>query len=183
MNNKKYLKVVRNTCSSNGNYEYKINEVNISDNWNPQGTDASTMGGFNFSTEDKILRWLVRGNILYDVIIPDAAEVIECESEVSPHGVFRTNKIILKNPRPLTDEIAYHLYLESDLPDKSYYKSLAGLMILGFKNTCMKLINDRITKDNVKDVLKDIDDFWHPNEDDFDLTTYKEIYEYFKNML
>ena len=46
----------------------------------------------------------------------------------------------------------------------------------------MKLINDRITKDNVKDVLKDIDEFWHPNEDDFDLTTYKEIYEYLKNM-
>ncbi len=29
------------------------------------------MGGFNFSTEDKILRWLVRGDTLYDVIIPE----------------------------------------------------------------------------------------------------------------
>ena len=29
------------------------------------------MGGFNFSTEDKILRYIFRGDTIYDVIIPD----------------------------------------------------------------------------------------------------------------
>ena len=38
------------------------------------------MGGFNFSTEDKILRWLVRGNTIYDVVILEDAEIIDCPS-------------------------------------------------------------------------------------------------------
>ena len=57
------------------------------------------MGGFNFFTENKILRWLLRGDVLYEVIIPDDAEVIECDSISAPHGVFRTNKIIITNPK------------------------------------------------------------------------------------
>lgn len=174
----KYLKVVRNTASSNGNFQYKVNELNVASNWNPRGKTGEEMGGFNFSTEDKILRWLVRGNILYDVVIPADAEVLDCESKATPHGVFRTNKIILTNPRKLTDDIAMDLYLKAKLPEESYYKSLAGLMILGFKNTCMKLINDRVNKDNIKEVLSAIADFWHPSEKDFDLTTYKQIYDY-----
>ena len=68
------------------------------------------MGGFNFSTEDKILRWLVRGDTIYDIIIPDDAEVIDVESISAPHGVFRTNKIIVTNPRILTDELAMYYY-------------------------------------------------------------------------
>lgn len=66
---------------ANDNFKYKINELNVSNNWNPATNDPKEMGGFNFSTEDKILRWLVRGDTLYDVIIPDDAEVIDCPSE------------------------------------------------------------------------------------------------------
>ena len=50
-------------------YEYKINEINIANNWNPtNGTNE--MGGFNFSVEEKVIRWLLRGDTLFDVIIP-----------------------------------------------------------------------------------------------------------------
>lgn len=184
MENIKYLKVVRGTGSSNGNFEYKIDEVNVANNWNSNGKTGEEMGGFNFSREDKILRWLVRGNILYDVIIPKDAEVIDVESSSFPHGVFRTNKIILTNPRALTDDIAMDLYLKSDLPEKSYYKSLAGLIILGFKKTCLKLIEDRVNKDNAKEILGEIDDFcnsWHPR-DLFDFTVFDEIYEMIKKL-
>ena len=56
--------------------------------------------------QDKIIRWLVRGDTIYDVTVPDDAEIIDCESPSAPHGVFRSNKIIITNPRVVTDEMA-----------------------------------------------------------------------------
>ena len=150
----KYIKVMFGNRGVN--YEYKIDEVNIADKWNPNNNDPKEMGGFNFSTEDKILRWLVRGDTLYDVIIPDDAEVIDCPSPSAPHGVFRSNKIILTNPRQMTDEMAMDFYLKSDLPEKSYYKSLA--------------IEDKVNKDNIDLVLSEIEDFIKPFKSDFDST-------------
>lgn len=164
----KYLKVMFGNRGVN--YEYKIDEVNIADKWNPDNNDPKEMGGFNFSTEDKILRWLVRGDTLYDVIIPDDAEVIDCPSPSSPHGVFRSNKIILTNPRQMTDEMAMDFYLKSDLPEKSYYKSLAGVAIRGYRNTSLKIIEDKVNKDNIDLVLSEIEDFIKPFKSDFDST-------------
>ena len=39
--------------SNAGGFEYKIDEVNIANNWNPNSLDPEEMGGFNFGTEDK----------------------------------------------------------------------------------------------------------------------------------
>lgn len=156
----KYLKVMFD--NKGVNFEYKIDEVNIADIWNPNTYDSKEMGGFNFSTEDKILRWLVRGDTIYDVVIPDDAEIIDCPSESAPHGVFRSNKIILTNPRTMTDELAMNFYLKSDLPEKSYYKSLAGIAIRGYRNTALKIIEDKVNKDNIDLVLSEIDDFVKP---------------------
>ena len=44
------------TLGANSDLNYKLGEVNISENWNPNSDDPKEMGGFNFSTEDKILR-------------------------------------------------------------------------------------------------------------------------------
>lgn len=163
--NKKYLKVMYgNISGANNELEYKIDEVNVAPFWNPTSNDPKEMGGFNFSTEDKILRWLVRGDTIYDVVIPDDTEIINCESISTPNGVFRSNKIIITNPQKITDEIAMELYLKSNIPEKSYYKSLAGLAIRGHMNTCKKLINDRINKDNIDEVLEEINDFVRPEE-------------------
>lgn len=157
---KKYVKVMfGNVSGANKDVAYKLDEINIAKKWNPSLKDPEKMGGFNFSTEDKIIRWLVRGDTLYDVNIPNGAEVIECENKSTPHGVFRTNKIVISNPRTITDELAMKLYLKSDLPEKSYYKTLAGLAIRGHINTCKKLIEDRVNKDNIDVVLSEIYDF------------------------
>ena len=171
----KYLKVMFG--NKGVNFEYKIGEVNVSNVWNPSASSPEEMGGFNFFTEDKILRWLVRGDTLYDVIIPDDAEVIDCPSESAPHGVFRSNKIILTNPRPMTDELAMNFYLKSDLPEKSYFKSLAGVAIRGYKNTALKIIEDKINKDNIDLVLSEIEDFTKPYQNNFDdtYTVYNEV--------
>lgn len=182
---KKYLKVMFGKNSgADKDLEYNLDEINIANNWNPKASDPKEMGGFNFSTEDKILRWLVRGDTLYNVNIPEDADIVECESESAPHGVFRTNKIILSNPRIVTDEIAMELYKKSNLPEKSYYKSLAGLAIRGHINTCKQLIKDHINKDNIKLVLKEINDFVTPENctEKGNIKVYNEILDILKKI-
>ncbi len=184
---KKYLKVMFGKSSSaNNNLAYKIDEINISNNWNPIAENPKDMGGFNFSTEDKILRWLIRGDTLYDVEIPEDAEVIDCPSKSAPHGVFRSNKIVLHNPRKITDEIALDLYKKSKLPEVSYYKSLAGCAIRGYKDTCLEIIKDKVNKNNIDIVLAEIDDFVSPFKNDGinkkELQVYEEIMEILKKI-
>lgn len=95
INNLKFIKVMFGTASRAGSgFEYKIDKVNETDNWHPETKDSKDIGGFNFSVEEKILRWLVRGDTLYDVIIPENTEVYDCESPSAPHGVFRSNKMV-----------------------------------------------------------------------------------------
>lgn len=171
----KYLKVMFDNKGIN--FEYRIDEVNIAETWNPNTFDPKEMGGFNFSTEDKILRWLVRGDTLYDVEIPEDAEIIDCPSESAPHGVFRSNKIILHNPRPITDDIAMEFYLKSNLPTKSYYKSLIGCAIRGYRNTCLKIIKDKVNKDNIDLVLSEADDFVKPYQNSSTAFNGTEVYE------
>ncbi len=171
----KYLKVMFG--NKGVNFEYKIDEVNIADTWNPNTYEPKEMGGFNFSTEDKILRWLVRGDTIYDVVIPEDAEIVDCPSESAPHGVFRSNKIILTNPRPMTDELAMNFYLKSDLPEKSYYKSLAGVAIRGYRNTALKMIEDKVNEDNIDLVLSEIDDFVKPYKNSDTTSNGIEVYE------
>lgn len=155
----KYLKVMFKTKSGASDFEYKIGEVNIANTWNPKENDPKKMGGFNFSTEDKILRWLVRGDTIYDVIVPNDAEIVDCPSESAPHGVFRSNKIIILNPRPVTDDLAMYLYKKSNLPEKSYYKAMAGCAVRGYLNTACKIFDDKVNKDNVRLVKREYEDF------------------------
>ena len=117
------------------------------------------MGGFNFSTESKILRWLVRGDTIYDVELPEDAEVVDCPSNSAPHGVFRSNKIIISNPRTVTDDMAMELYLKSDLPEKSYYKAMAGCAVRGYMNTALKIFEDKVNKENVRLATLEFEDF------------------------
>ncbi len=181
MNDKKFLKVMFDNKGIN--FEYKINELNIADTWNPNASDPKDFGGFNFSTEDKILRWLVRGDTIYDVEIPEDAEIIDCPSESAPHGVFRSNKIILTNPRPMTDELAMNFYLKSDLPEKSYYKSLAGVAIRGYRNTSLKIIEDKVNNDNIDLVLSEIKDFVKPYQSSGTAENGNEVYNEVMNIL
>lgn len=165
-NKEKYLKVMfSNKSKANGiGLEYKIGEVNTAKIWNPKDLDPKKMGGFNFSTESKILRWLVRGDTMYDVIIPEDAEIIDCPNESAPHGVFRTNKIIINNPRIITDEMAMELYYKSDLPEKSYFKAMAGCAVRGYINTAKQILKDKVNKSNVEIALIEFMDFCRPQD-------------------
>ena len=125
-------------------------------------------------------RWLVRGDTIYDVEIPTDAEIIDCPSESAPHGVFRSNKIILTNPRLMTDELAMEFYLKANLPEKSYYKSLAGCAIRGYRNTSLKIVEDRVNKSNIDLVLSEIDDFVKPYKNTETINEYKVYNEVIK---
>lgn len=161
--NKRYLKVMFGTTSgADKNLEYKIGEVNIANNWNPNATNPQEIGGFNFSVETKILRWLVRGDTIYDVTIPEDSQIIDCSGSSCPGGVFRSDKIIISNPRVITDEMAMNLYLKSDLPEKSYFKAMAGCAIRGHIHTVKQIIKDKVNKQNINVVLEEIKDFVNP---------------------
>lgn len=153
----KYLKVMFG--NKGANYEYKIDEVNIANTWNPNADSGKDFGGFNFSTEDKILRWLHRGDTLYDVIIPDDAQVIDCVESATPHGVFRSNKIIVTNPRKVTDEMALDFYKKSTIPEFAYYKALGAISVMGYEKTALAILRDKVNKDNIDIVLEEWNDF------------------------
>lgn len=165
MEKQKYVKVLFGTTSgANSSYNYKINEVNIAPNWNPKAKSGKDFGGFNFSVPEKILRWLHRGDTIYDVTIPEDAEVIDVVDSATPHGVFRTNKIILSNPRKITDEIALELYKISTIPLEAYPKALGAISLMNYKNTAIQIINDKVNKDNVSLYLSEWNEFMNKEE-------------------
>lgn len=184
----KYLKVMFGTKSGASDFEYKVDQVNIATYWNPEETDPKKMGGFSFSIESKILRWLVRGDTLYDVTVPEGTKVYDCPNPSTPHGVFRAEKIIISNPRKVTDEMAMELYLKSDLPEKSYFKSLAGVTIRGYINTALKILEDKVNKNNVAIAMEEFEDFCKMGDMIFDENRHlgektKIIYDKMKEIL
>ncbi len=157
---KKYIKVMFGTISgANQKVEYKLNEVNVANNWNPNATSGKDFGGFNFSVEDKIIRWLHRGDTIYDVDLPKDAEVIDVVESATPHGVFRSNKIIISNPRKVTDQMALEFYKKSTIPEIAYYKALAAVSVMNYRNTALEIIKDKVNKDNIDIVLDEWNDF------------------------
>ena len=91
----KFVKVMYGTTSgAKSDFNYKIGEVNISNNWNLKADNPRDFGGFNYCSEESILRWLHRGDTIYDVDIPEEAEVVQIEGATT---IYRTNKIIIKN--------------------------------------------------------------------------------------
>ena len=148
----KFVRVMDGLKSNAGGFDYKINEVNIAKKWNPTNSDAEEMGGFNFGTEDKILRWLHRGNTIYDVIIPADAEVILVDEE---KGIYRANKIIVTNPRTITDDIFLDLYKKNTLSDKIIAQCLMTLIWKNRLEISKYIIKDRVNLDNVNEILEE----------------------------
>lgn len=153
----KFVKVMFGTTSgAKRDFNYKLNEVNIANNWNPKANNGKDFGGFNYCSEECILRWLHRGDTIYDVEIPDDAENIKIDGATT---IFRTNKIIISNPRKVNDEMALHFYKISKIPEKSYYKALGVVSIMNYKQTAYAIIKDKINKDNIDEALEEWNDF------------------------
>ena len=168
----KFVRVMDGLKSNASGFEYKLDEVNVANNWNPNAQTPEEFGGFNFCTEDKILRWLHRGDTIYDVIVPDDAEVILCNEE---KGIYRSNKIIVTNPRKITDDMVMGLYKKTTLSNKILAQCLVALLWRDRKEISKYIINDRVNKNNVDEFLKEFVDYSGRNTLDSGLT--KEIYD------
>ena len=152
----KYVKVMFG--NKGANYEYKIGELNIANNWNPKATSGREFGGFNYTTETCILRWLHRGDTIYDVEVPKDAENIRIDGATT---IYRTNKIIVKNPRKVTDDMAYEFYKKANIPDESYPKALCAVVLMGYEKTANAILKDKVNTKNVEYYLEEWNDFFN----------------------
>ena len=158
---KKFVRVMDGIKSNAGGFEYKLDEINISDNWNPNEIEPDKMGGFNFGSEDKILSWLHRGDTIYDVIVPEDAEIILCNAE---KGVWRANKIIVTNPRKITDEIVIELYKKTSLSNKVIAQCLQTLLWKKRIEISKYIIKDRVNKQNVDEFINEFENYVKKSE-------------------
>ncbi len=173
----KYVRVMDGLKSNAGGFEYKLDEINISNIWDTSTLEPEKMGGFNFCTEDKILRWLHRGDTIYDVIIPTDAEIILCDEE---KGIYRSNKIIVTNPRPITDELVLELYNKTSLSNRIIAECLVTLLWKKRKEISKYIIKDRVNLNNIDEILKEF--VRYAGEDNLYSESGKEIYEILKEI-
>lgn len=173
----KYVRVMDGLKSNAGGFEYKLDEINVATLWNPTTFEPEKMGGFNFGTKDKILRWLHRGDTIYDVIVPDDAELILVDDE---KGIYRSNKIIVTNPRVITDELVLEIYKNTTLNNKIIAQCLVTLLWKNRKEISKYIIKDRVNLENIDEILNEFVSY--AGEDNLNSETGKEIYEILKEI-
>ena len=93
---------------------------------------------------------------MYDVIVPEDAEVILCSEE---KGVYRSNKIIVTNPRKITEDMVIDIYKKSTLPMERYFQCIYCLLFRKYINASKYIINDIVTKDNIDEAIKEFENF------------------------
>lgn len=155
----KYVRVMDGLKSNASGQEFKLNEVITASTWDPSKENPEEMGGFNFSTDDKILRYIFRGDTIYDVIVPEDAEVVILDSKNAPKSIYRANKIIVTNPRIITEDMVIEIYKKSNLPLKIYFQCIYCLLFRGYINASKYIIKDIITLDNIGEAIKEFEEF------------------------
>ena len=182
-----YLKWVYGSSILDGKDEFKIGEVNTCNKWNKEASSWEERGGFNFSNLENILRWVSRGDTLYDVTIPKDAEVINVQNYKTPNGIFVANKIIIDNPRKVCDELTLELYKKSNMPKDAYYETIGALAISGCYETCLEIIKDKVNMNNISKVFEKYNNFikpWHKGHINYDCyNKVLEVLEEIKNPL
>lgn len=116
----------------------------------------SKIGGFYISSYEYIFRWIIRGDTLCEVKIPDGEKIYKTISE---NGIYVANKIILTNPQKIDDNFAMKLYLDSTLPETSYFKAMIACAICGYMNTAIKVCENKVNKDNINTAIYECEEF------------------------
>ena len=121
------------------------------------------MGGFCISSYEYIFRWLIRGDTLCEVKIPEDTKIYKT---VSDNGIYIADKIILTNPKKIDDDFAMELYRKSTLPEISYFKAMTACAICGYINTALKVCEDKVNKENVYIAISEFEDFCKRRNDE-----------------
>ena len=82
----------------------------------------------------------------------------------TPNGVFRSNKIIIRNPRKVTDEMALDFYKKSTIPEEAYPKALGAVALMNFYGTANAIFNDKVNHNTIDYFLSEWNDFMDRKE-------------------
>lgn len=146
----KYLKwAFKDNVGHRENQKFEIGKAITCDTWDPSNPDWDKRGGFNFTNEECALRWMSRGDTLYEVEIPSDAEVLEVRNDKTPGGIIVANKIILKNPVPISDELLIDFYHKSKLPLSTYFETIGLLAARGYYDISLMIIKDKVDMTNI----------------------------------
>ena len=155
--NEKYYRVIHTIKEYADGRKFPIDEIVTSDKKiNLNAEKQIEIGGFCVSTYEYIFRWLVRGDTLCEVKIPEDSKIYKTVSE---NGIYIAEKIILTNPRKIDDNLAMELYLKSTLPEISYFKAMTACAICGYSNTAIKVCEDKVNKENVAIAISELENF------------------------
>ena len=150
----KYLKWAFGTnVGHRENQKFEIGKVITCDTWNPENSDWEKRGGFNFTNEECALRWMSRGDTLYEVEIPSDGEVLNVRNDKTPGGIIVANKIILKNPIPISEDLLLDFYNKSKLPLSTYFECIGLLSARGYYDLALKIIKDKVSMSNIDEAL------------------------------
>ena len=162
--NGKYYRVIQTIKEYSDGKRFPLNEVVVADNKvNLNATDNTKMGGFCISSYEYIFRWLIRGDTLCEVKIPEDTKIYKT---VSKNGIYIADKIILTNPKKIDDDFAMNLYKVSTLPEISYFKAMTACSICGYINTAIQVCNDKVNKENVDIAIRELEDFCKRRDDE-----------------
>ena len=146
----KYLKwAFKDKIGHRDNQKFELNKEIVCDTWDPNNSDWEKRGGFNFTTEECALRWMSRGDTLYEVEIPSDGEILKVKNDKTPDGIIVSNKIILKNPIPISEELLLDFYNKSKLPISTYFECIGLLASRGYYDLSLKIIKDKVDLTNI----------------------------------
>ena len=162
--NDKYYRVIQTIKEYSDGRRFPLNEIVVADNKvDLNAIDRTKMGGFCISSYEYIFRWLIRGDTLCDVKIPEDTKIYKT---VSDNGIYIADKIILTNPKKIDDDFAMELYRKSTLPEISYFKAMTACAICGYINTALKVCEDKVNKENVYIAISEFEDFCKRRNDE-----------------
>ena len=159
-----YYRVIQTIKEYSDGKRFPIDEVVVADKGvNFNAIEQNEMGGFCITTYDYVFRWLIRGDTLCEVKIPEDSKIYKTTSN---NGIYISEKIILTNPKKIDDNFAMKLYKISNLPEISYFKAMTACAICGYMNTALKVCKDKVNFQNVNIAISEFEDFCKRREEE-----------------
>ena len=165
---------------------FPLDEIVIADQQvDLDATDRTKMGGFCISSYEFIFRWLIRGDTLCEVKIPEDSKIYKTASD---NGIYLSDKIILTNPKKIDDSFAMELYFNSKLTERSYFIALTVCAICGYIRTALKVLEEKVNEENVDIAIQEFEEFCKRREEEkytpncFEIETVKIVYDKLKQI-
>ena len=123
-------------------FTFEIDKINVCENF-----DETQMhgGGFYFLDEENILNFLGYGMTVYDVVIPNDANVIQFVDDVLE---YKTDKIIITNPRKVDKEFVEEMLTKGKISNKKIV-GVIGDLIKKDENELAELVFGKIEPNDI----------------------------------